>query len=180
MTTLGIILASARPNRVGAHVLEWVTATLDDRFEVDVIDLKEVALPAFDGLTSPKQGQPKTEQHAIDWGARIESLDALLILTPQYNGAYPGQLKNAIDFLYAEWESLPTFLVGYGWNDANEVLPMLETLMGRVGAEVVGSVGLGFRADLSVDGELFIREEKSAALREGADLLAAKAPAQVG
>ena len=180
MTTLGIILASARPNRVGAHVLEWVTATLDDRFDVDVIDLKEVALPAFDGLTSPKQGQPKTEQHAIDWGARIESLDALLILTPQYNGAYPGALKNAIDFLFHEWENLPTILVGYGWGAANEVLPLLETLMGRVGADVVGSVGLGFREDLSVEGELFVTEEKAAALETALAALETKVLSPVG
>lgn len=88
-----------------------------------------------------------------------------MILTPQYNGAYPGALKNAIDFLYAEWQNLPTVLVGYGWGAANEVLPMLERLMLRLDADVVGSVGLGFRDDLSVEGELFVTEEKVAALQ---------------
>src|SRR5699024_7264719 len=134
--------------------------------EVDLLDLREIALPAFDGTSSPKQGLPKETDHARSWGERTESLDALLILTPQYNGSYPGNLKNAIDFLYEEWSQLPTLLVGYGWGAAGEVLPLLEALMTRLGADVVGSIGLGFREDLSVEGELFVAEEKTAALQE--------------
>ena len=103
-----------------------------------------------------------------------------MILTPQYNGAYPGALKNAVDFLFHEWENLPTILVGYGWGAANEVLPLLETLMGRVGADVVGSVGLGFREDLSVEGELFVTEEKAAALETALAALEAKVLSPVG
>ena len=106
--------------------------------------------------------------------------DAVIFLTPQYNGSYPGALKNAIDFLFHEWENLPTILVGYGWGAANEVLPLLETLMGRVGADVVGSVGLGFREDLSVEGELFVTEEKAAALETALAALETKVLSPVG
>ncbi|MGP5610522.1 NADPH-dependent FMN reductase [Brachybacterium alimentarium] len=164
MTKLGIILSSARPNRVGEKVARWV-ASASDQFEIDLIDLREVALPSFDEPSSPKSGADKTTDHGRTWGERIGALDAVVILTPQYNGAYPGALKNAIDFLYAEWQNLPTVLVGYGWGAANEVLPMLERLMLRLDADVVGSVGLGFRDDLSVEGELFVTEEKVAALQ---------------
>lgn len=165
MTKLGIILSSARPNRVGEKVARWVAASASDQFEIDLIDLREVALPSFDEPSSPKSGADKTTGHGRTWGERIGALDAVVILTPQYNGAYPGALKNAIDFLYAEWQNLPTVLVGYGWGAANEVLPMLERLMLRLDADVVGSVGLGFRDDLSVEGELFVTEEKVAALQ---------------
>ena len=102
-----------------------------------------------------------------------------MILTPQYNGAYPGALKNAVDFLYAEWSELPTILVGYGWGSAGEVLPMLETLMTRVGADVVSSIGLGFREDLSVEGELFVAEEKTATLHEQLTAIASEVPVSV-
>ena len=180
MTKLGIILASARPNRVGAHVAQWVQDNSPAGVEVDLIDLRDVALPAFDELTSPKQGEPKATAHGLSWAERIDALDAVVILTPQYNGAYPGSLKNAVDWLYAEWEQLPTLLIGYGWGAANEVLPMLDALMRRVGADVVGSIGLGFREDLSVEGEMFVAEEKTASLREQLGALTAKAPAHVG
>ena len=174
MAKLGILLSSARPNRVGEKVAQWVSASADGRFEIDLIDLREVALPSFDEPSSPKSGAEKTTDHGRSWAERIAALDAIVILTPQYNGAYPGALKNAIDFLFHEWENLPTILVGYGWGAANEVLPLLETLMGRVGADVVGSVGLGFREDLSVEGELFVTEEKAAALETALAALEAK------
>lgn len=166
MTKLGIILASARPNRVGEKIVGWVREAVPTGVDIDLTDLREVALPAFDETTSPKAGEPRTTDHANAWAERIGALDAVVILTPQYNGAYPGALKNAIDFLYAEWVDLPTLLVGYGWMSAAEVLPLLETLMKRVGADVIGSIGLGFREDLSVEGDLFIADEKTAALRE--------------
>lgn len=179
MTTLGIILASARPNRVGETISRWVLDAVPAGVDADLIDLREVDLPAFDGTSSPKQGLPKETDHAIAWGERIQALDALVILTPQYNGSYPGNLKTAIDFLYEEWSGLPTLLVGYGWGAAGEVLPLLETLMTRLGADVVGSLGLGFREDLSVDGELFVAEDKAAALRERLAEMVARVPAGV-
>ncbi|WP_394214327.1 NADPH-dependent FMN reductase [Brachybacterium vulturis] len=180
MTTLGIIISSARPNRVGDKVARWVADAAADRFEIDLIDLREVALPAFDEPASPKSGAQKTTDHGRAWGERIAALDAVVILTPQYNGSYPGALKNAIDFLYAEWKDLPTVLLGYGWGAASEVLPQLEKLMLRLDADVLGAIGLGFREDLSVEGELFVSEEKAAALRLHLDALDARMPARVG
>lgn len=179
MTKLGIILSSARPNRVGEKVSHWVRDAVPTGVDVDLIDLREVALPAFDETHSPKAEQPRTTAHALAWAERIAALDAVVILTPQYNGAYPGALKNAIDYLYTEWAQLPTLLVGYGWGDAGEVLPMLETLMTRVGADVVSTIGLGFREDLSVEGELFVREDRTATLREQLSAITTKAPVSV-
>ncbi|NMA77383.1 MAG: NAD(P)H-dependent oxidoreductase [Actinomycetales bacterium] len=180
MTKLGIILSSARPNRVGEHVSRWVRDAVPTGVDVDLIDLREVTLPAFDGTSSPKQGLPKETDHARAWGERIDALDALVILTPQYNGSYPGNLKNAIDFLYQEWSELPTLLIGYGWGSAHEVLPALEALMTRLGADVVGSVGLGFREDMSVEGELFVTEEKNTALHEHLGTITERALSKVG
>ena len=174
MTTLGILTSSARPGRVASPVSQWVESLAGDRFEIEHLDLAQIALPAFDEPASPKSGAEKTTAHGQAWADRVAALDALVILTPQYNGSYPGALKNAIDYLYAEWKDLPVVLVGYGWGDAGEVLPLLEVLMGRVDADVVASVGLGFREDLSVEGELFVREERTAALRAALEAVAAK------
>ncbi|ATG51869.1 flavoprotein [Brachybacterium vulturis] len=180
MTKLGIILASARPNRVGEKVSGWVHDLVPAGVDVDLIDLREIALPAFDGTSSPKAGLPKETDHARTWGERIAALDALVILTPQYNGSYPGHLKTALDYLYEEWNELPTLLVGYGWASAGEVLPQLETLMTRLGADVIGAIGLGFGEDLSVEGELFVAEEKTVALRERLTAITSEVPVSVG
>src|SRR5699024_4852818 len=122
----------------------------------------------------------KETEHARCWGERIDALDALVILTPQYNGSYPGALKNAIDYLYEEWNRMPTLLVGYGWGSAGEVLPLLEALTTRLGADVVGSLGLGFSEHLSVAGELVVAEEKTAALRERLPAITSQAPVVAG
>ncbi|MDN5819926.1 MAG: NAD(P)H-dependent oxidoreductase [Brachybacterium sp.] len=180
MTKLGIILASARPNRVGEKISHWIHDAVPTGVDVDLIDLRDVALPAFDEPSSPKSGADKTTAHGHAWGERIAALDAVVILTPQYNGSYPGALKNAIDFLYAEWQGLPTVLLGYGWGGAGEVLPLLEALMTRLDADVVASIGLSFREDLSVDGELFVGEEKAAALREQLTAITSQVPASIG
>lgn len=158
MATLGIITATARPNRVGEHVARWVGEQLPAGWDLDEIDLAENPLPFFDGATSPKQGLPRTEQHAIDWAARIDALDALVITTPEYNGSYPAILKNAIDYLSAEVKDLPVVIVGYGWSAGAGSIEATERLLVRLGAQVVGTVGLGFRTDLETDGALHVTE----------------------
>lgn len=182
MTSIGILIASARPNRVGEHVATWVRdslTVLEGEVSVDLIDLRETVLPAFDGITSPKADGTKTTDHARTWGERIEALDALVIVTPEYNGSYPGALKNAIDYLYEEWSGLPVLLVGYGWGAGAGVLELLERLMTRVGADVMGTVGLSFPTDLSLEGDVHVEEEKAAALRESLATLEAKVLASV-
>lgn len=174
MTRIGLLIASARPSRVGEHVAQWVRDGLDAReheVEIDLIDLRETVLPAFDGLTSPKADPTKTTDHARAWGERIEALDALIIVTPEYNGSYPGALKNVIDYLYQEWSDLPVMMVGYGWAAGAGALELLERLLNRIGADVTGSVGLGFPDDLSLDGDIHVGEDKAAALKEGLETL---------
>ncbi len=164
MPTLGLITASARPNRVGERVARWVGEQLPGTWDVDAIDLAENPLPFFDGASSPKQGLPRTEQHAIDWAARVDALDALVITTPEYNGSYPAILKNAIDYLSAELTDLPVVLVGYGWAAGAGSLEATERLLVRLGARIVGSVGLGFGTDLETDGTLHVTEPVTEAL----------------
>jgi len=66
-----------------------------------------VELELFDGLKAVEPYDEDDDQGAGPDGARrlrdaIESADAILIATPEYNSSLPGQLKNAID-----WASRP-------------------------------------------------------------------------
>ena len=118
MTKLGILVSSARPNRVSDSVTQWVRESVPADVEIDLIDLAAEVLPAFDEPHAPKSGARPTTAHGQAWAERIDALDALVIVTPQYNGSYTGALKNAVDWLYTEWAELPTVIVGYGWMDA--------------------------------------------------------------
>lgn len=157
---LGILIASARSNRVGTHVASWVTEHVDPSFDIDLIDLGAVALPNFDEEFSPKQGEPYAHAHTLAWSERVSGLDAIVVVTPEYNGSIPGALKTAVDYLHREWAELPVAVVSYGWREGAGAILEAERLLRFVGADVLGSVGLQFQADLGLEGALSVRPEK--------------------
>lgn len=115
MTRLMIVVASVRPGRVGLPVAEWARrhADADDRFEVDLVDLAELALPFMDEPAHPAKRQ-YTKPHTLAWSERADAADAFLFVTPEYNHSYAPALKNAIDYLFHEWTHKAVGLVSYG------------------------------------------------------------------
>lgn len=115
MPQLIVIIGSTRPGRAGLPIAEWFAARarLHGGFEVDLADLAEIALPLLDEPNHPLLGQ-YTKPHSLDWSARVRQADAVVMVTPEYNYGYPAALKNAIDYLYAEWNYKPLGFVSYG------------------------------------------------------------------
>lgn len=115
MPKLGIFIASIREGRVGAPIADWFAerARAHAKFEVDVVDLKEVALPVFAERNHPRLGQYENEAQKA-WSKRVASLDAFAFVTPEYNFSTSPALLNALDYLYAEWHYKPAAFVSYG------------------------------------------------------------------
>jgi NAD(P)H-dependent FMN reductase len=116
MTTLKIIVASTRPGSSGPAIAGWIadTAGRTGEFDsVEVLDLAEINLPFLDEPHHPKLGT-YTKPHTLAWAREIDSADALVIVTPEYNSGFPAPLKNAIDFLHAEWKNKALGVVTYG------------------------------------------------------------------
>lgn len=115
MLKIGVIVGSTRPNRVGEVVGKWVmeVAGRRDDAEFSLIDLAEVGLPFLDEAAPPIIGQYGLP-HTKDWAARVAALDAFVFVTPEYNHSVPAGLKNALDFLYAEWNNKAAGFVSYG------------------------------------------------------------------
>jgi NAD(P)H-dependent FMN reductase len=115
MTRIGIILGSTRPNRNGEQVANWVfgLASRRDDAEFELIDLRDYPLPHLDEPLPPSLGQYQHE-HTKQWAATIASFDGFVIVTPEYNHGTSGVLKNAIDYLYAEWNNKAVGFVSYG------------------------------------------------------------------
>ncbi len=110
-----IIVGSVRPGRVGLSVAEWVRDRVqsDGRFEIDFVDLAELALPFMDEPAHPSKRQ-YTKPHTIAWSERVDAADAVILVTPEYNHSFSPALKNALDFLNHEWWRMPVTTVSYG------------------------------------------------------------------
>jgi NAD(P)H-dependent FMN reductase len=153
VVALRILIASTRPGRLGPTVAQWVLEQVPDTgFEVELLDLADVALPFLDEPKEPSEGD-YVHEHTRRWAETIRATEALLIVMPEYNRGYSAPLKNAIDFLYAEWEGLPVACVGYGWYGARHAKAALRQTLERVKMTVVEAPGLAFGSTL-VDGEV--------------------------
>jgi NAD(P)H-dependent FMN reductase len=115
MTKIGIILGSTRPGRNGAQVGQWVLDVASKRIELDfdLVDLIDYPLPHLDEPMPPSLGQYQME-HTRNWAKKIASFDGFIIVTPEYNHSTSGVLKNAIDYLFSEWNNKAVGFVSYG------------------------------------------------------------------
>jgi NAD(P)H-dependent FMN reductase len=115
MSRIGIILGSTRPNRNGEQVAKWVydIASRRDDAEFELVDLRDYPLPHLDEPLPPSMGQYQNE-HTRQWADKIGSFDGFVFVTPEYNHSTSGVLKNAIDYLYAEWNNKAVGFVSYG------------------------------------------------------------------
>jgi NAD(P)H-dependent FMN reductase len=115
MTRIGIILGSTRPNRNGEQVAKWVydIASRRSDAEFELVDLRDYPLPHLDEPLPPSMGQYQND-HTKQWADKIASFDGFVIVTPEYNHGTSGVLKNAIDYLYAEWNNKAVGFVSYG------------------------------------------------------------------
>ena len=115
MIKIAIILGSTRPNRNGEAVAKWVYQIAKKRAdaEFELVDIKDFNLPLLDEPVPPSLGQ-YSKPHTKAWAAKIGSFDAYVFVTPEYNHGTSGALKNAIDFLFAEWNNKAAGFVSYG------------------------------------------------------------------
>lgn len=115
MLKLNVIIASTRPGRVGPPVANWFVERAKARgtFDVELVDLAEAGLPIFDEPEHPA-AQKYQNEHTKKWSAIVDSADAFVIVTPEYNFGTPPSLVNALDYLYNEWNYKPAGFVSYG------------------------------------------------------------------
>jgi NAD(P)H-dependent FMN reductase len=115
VTRIGVILGSTRPGRRGEPVAQWVMEAARRRSDADfeLVDLADYPLPHLDEPLLPSMGQYQNA-HTLEWAATIGRFDGYVFVTPEYNHGTSGVLKNAIDYLYAEWNNKAMGIVSYG------------------------------------------------------------------
>ena len=112
---LNVIICSTRPGRVGKAVGDWFdgVARQHGGFDVELVDLAEMNLPIYDEPKHPRLKQYEHE-HTKRWSASVDSADAFVFVTPEYNHGPPPSLVNALNYVYVEWTYKPAGFVSYG------------------------------------------------------------------
>lgn len=115
MVKIGIVTGSTRPGRNNEAVAKWVYDVLKERndAEIELVDIADYNLPLLDEPYPAAMGQYQNE-HTKKWAEKIDSLDGFIFVTPEYNHGISGALKNALDYIFAEWNNKSVGFVSYG------------------------------------------------------------------
>ncbi len=114
---LMVIIGSVREGRRADIVANWALQQLrqDTELEIDVADLKDIALPFFNEAIIPSDNKGRYENTVGQaWADRVAAADAFIMITAEYNHGPPASLKNAIDWVYDGWKDKPVGFISYG------------------------------------------------------------------
>jgi NAD(P)H-dependent FMN reductase len=133
MPKIAIILGSTRPGRNGEAVAQWVLDIAKQRSdaEFELVDIADYKLPHLDEAVPPAAGQ-YSQPHTFPWAEKIGSFDGYVFVTPEYNHSTSGALKNAIDFLFAEWNDKAAGFVSYGSAGGTRAVEHLRLVMAEL------------------------------------------------
>src|SRR5882724_5840771 len=149
MLKVAIITGSTRPGRVSDAVAHWVYDIASKRSDAafEIVDIKDFNLPLLDEPVPAAMGQ-YSQPHTKAWAAKIAEFDAFVFVTPEYNHSTSGALKNAIDYLFREWNDKAAGFVGYGGLGGGRAVEQLRLVMGEIKvADVRAQVALSMYDD---------------------------------
>jgi NAD(P)H-dependent FMN reductase len=149
MVRIAIVVGSTRPGRRGRQVADWVLkrAAGIQGAEFEILDLADFELPLLDEPLPPSLGRYEHE-HTKAWARAVGPFDGFVFVTGEYNHSVPGALKNALDFLYAEWNNKAAGFVGYGSAGGVRAVENLRLIAGELQmADVRAQVVLPFATD---------------------------------
>lgn len=172
-TKIGIILGSTRPGRNGAAVAAWVDELAGSRTDAEftLVDIATYNLPHLDEPLPPAMGQ-YSHPHTQAWASTIAGFDGFVFVTPEYNHSTSGALKNAIDFLYAEWNNKAAGFVSYGSAGGTRAVEHLRLVMAELQiATVRNQVALSLANDFVAYSEFAPSEHQAAAVTAMLDQL---------
>ena len=133
MINVGIVIGSTRPGRRAEAVAKWVLGIACKRTDAkfELVDLQSLDLPLLDEPVPPSLDK-YSKPHTLAWAAKIAPFDAFIFVTPEYNHSTSGALKNAIDYLYKEWNDKAAALVGYGSAGGARAIEHLRGILSEV------------------------------------------------
>lgn len=100
-----IILGTARLGRESEKVAKFMLQELKESdLESEILDVRNYRLDATDRTGS--------QVEAKAFASMITKADAIIVVSPEYNHGYPGELKMTLDMLYSEYFKKPVGFCG--------------------------------------------------------------------
>lgn len=156
MVRIAIVTGSTRPNRRGDQVARWVLESAGRRTSVApdasyaLVDLADFALPLLDEPRPAAIGGYRNA-HTKRWSAAISSFDGFIFVIPEYNHSLPAAIKNAVDYLFGEWNDKAAGFVSYGLHGGVRAVEHLRLALGEVKVACVRSqVALSLFVDFEI------------------------------
>lgn len=177
MSQVLILSGSSRSNGVSYKILPLVETEVNSRegLEAKVVDVASLNLPFFNGTISPStEGFVPKDANAAAWTKMVADADAVILVTPEYNGGLSAIQKNAIDWISKEWVEKPVALVGYGWSGATRAHDNARIALATVKANALTTAAnLSFMQEISIDGEVLDADKVSTQLKAVVDAVVA-------
>jgi NAD(P)H-dependent FMN reductase len=150
MPKIGIILGSTRPGRKAESLRGGSWTPPSSVATRSTCSSTSRTTPATARRAAAAADGPYTKPHTLTWAATVAALDGFVFVTPEYNHSTSAALKNAIDFLYAEWGNKAAGFVSYGASGGTRAVEHLRLVMAELEvATVRAQVGLSLRTDFT-------------------------------
>jgi NAD(P)H-dependent FMN reductase len=176
MKNILVLSGSSKPNSAGENLLPVIKSEVESHegLTANVVDVRTLNLPFFNETSSPStEGFVPTDANAKSWTEQLAAADAIVLLTPEYNGSLSAIQKNAIDWGYSQWFEKPVSLVGYGWGGAKRAHDNARIVLSNVKANVLPeSAHISFMEQLSPSGEITNLESVTHKIKATIDELA--------
>lgn len=112
-----VIAGSTREGRFSDKAALWIAGEIQKQkgATAEVLDLRDYEMPFFNEAATPSMKQEPYKNEAVArFTKKIAEGDAYIIVTPEYNRGTSGVLKNAMDWVYQEWNNKAVAFVSYG------------------------------------------------------------------
>ena len=162
MINILVVVGSARTGRVADKVVDYVKADIESREDVTatVVDLAALNLPFYTNeQPAMSPDRVETDENVSTWSKLVADADGVVMITPEYNHNLSAIQKNALDWLFFEWNDKPVTAVAYGWTGGSLAVDALREVLTNLKAEIGQDMAqLGFMKDLNPDGTLLNEE----------------------
>ncbi|KAM0249352.1 hypothetical protein ACHAQJ_009113 [Trichoderma viride] len=145
--SIAVVICSTRPHRINPFVAGYVASVIQSvpqtTAKVELLDLASLNLPVYNEPVVPSYvpaDDPTPHYHyeyTRVWSALVRKYDGFIFVTPQYNWSIPSSLKNALDYIFHEWNAKPAAIVTYGFRGGVKAEPHLREVLNGLRMTVV-------------------------------------------